>query len=142
MADLTTLRNNLAAQITQYTGLRCDGQARDQVTPPCAVVIPGQPFIRYGTTMGECMAINLAVLLIISDAAPVEMTQRALDAYLGVETTNPSVSVPEAVLKDPTLGGIAEWCEPVSISSYGRIEYGGVTYFGARVNLDIGATSL
>jgi len=142
MADLITLRNALASQITQYTGLRCDGQARDQVTPPCAVVIPGQPFIRYGTTMGECMAISLVVLLIISDAAPVEMTQRALDAYLGVATAVPSVSVPEAILKDPTLGRTAEWCEPVSVSSYGRIEYSGIQYFGARISLDIGATSM
>jgi len=142
MADLITLRNALASQITQYTGLRCDGQARDQVTPPCAVVIPGQPFIRYGTTMGECMAISLVVLLIISDAAPVEMVQRGMDAYIGVETTNPSVSIPEAILKDPTLGGIAEWCVPVTVSSYGRVEYGGIMYFGCRISLDIGATSM
>ena len=140
MASLTDLRNALAAQITQYTGLRCDGQARDQITPPCSVVIPGQPFIRYGTTMGECMGINLAVLLIISDAAPVEMVQRGMDAYLGVEHSVPSVSVPEAILKDPTLAGTAEWCVPVSVSSYGRIEYSGVQYFGSRINLDIGAT--
>jgi hypothetical protein len=31
---------------------------------------------------------------------------------------------------------------PVSVSSYGRIEYSGVQYFGSRINLDIGATSV
>ena len=53
MADLVAITNALAAQITQYTGLRALGQARDQITPPCAVVLPGRagPFLLYGTTM-------------------------------------------------------------------------------------------
>jgi hypothetical protein len=137
---MTAIRNALAAQITEHTGLRSDGQARDQVTPPVAVILPGSPFISYGATLDEALNFSLMVLLIISDAPPVEMTQRALDAYLGLDHGDGGgQSVPAAILADPTLGGTAEFCEPVSVSNYGRIEYAGVTYFGARVNLTCGA---
>jgi hypothetical protein len=142
MADVTAIRNALAAQITAVTGLRCDGQARDQVSPPCAVVIPGNPFVSYGATMDEAMTIALIVLVIISDAAPVEKTQRALDTYLGMRhgrDPGTGQSVPAAILEDTSLGGTAEWCEPASVSNYGRVDYAGVTYFGARVNLTLGA---
>lgn len=146
MADFTAIRNALAAQITAKTGLRCDGQARDQVSPPCSVVLPGQPYIIYGATadnavMGApgALSASLRVLLIVSDAAPVEKTQRALDAYLGIGPGE-AQSVPDAILADPTLAGSAEWCELVSADNYGRIEYNGVIYFGARLNLTLGAT--
>ena len=140
MADLTDIRNALAAQITAYTGLRSEGQARDQITPPVAVVIPANPVVTYGATTDEAMTINLIVLLCISDAAPVEKTQRALDAYLGMDHGDGGEqSVPAAILKDTSLAGTCEFCEPISVSSYGRVEYNGVIYFGARVNVQIGA---
>jgi hypothetical protein len=136
--DLVTVTDALAAQITQWTGLRALGQARDSVTPPCAVILPGSPVITYGNTMDEALSMNLMVLLIISDAAPVEMTQRALDTYLGIGAGE-GESVPAAILKDPSLGGVVHWCEPVTASNYGRIDYAGVTYFGARINVTVGA---
>jgi hypothetical protein len=140
VADLTGIRNALAAQITAYTGLRSEPQARDQITPPIAVVLPANPVITFGATMDEAMTINLVVLLCISDAAPVEKTQRALDAYLGMDHGDGSdTSVPAAILKDVSLAGTCEFCEPVSVSNYGRVEYNGVIYFGARINLLLGA---
>lgn len=148
MADLVVITNALAAQITQYSGLRSYGQARDQASPPCAVVLPGQPFLTYGDTFADVMtpgsgpggavSMNLVVLLIISDAAPVEKTQRALDAYLGVGSGE-TVSVPAAITADPTLGGAVHWAVPMSADRYGRIDYGGVTYFGARIMVQVGA---
>jgi hypothetical protein len=139
MADLVKITNALAAQITEYTGLRALGQATDQITPPCAVVLPGQPFLTYGATMDEAFTLNLMVLVIISDAAPVEKTQRALDAYLGIGEDQEPSSIPDAVLADTTLAGTVHFCEPQTASNYGRIEYAGVTYFGARINLQAGA---
>lgn len=137
MADLVTITNALANQIFTRTGLRAAGQARDSVSPPCCVILPGQPLLAYGKTMDGAADLSLFVLVIISDAAPVEKTQRALDAYLGIGSGEPS-SIPNAVLADPTLGGVVHYCEPVSAGSYGRIEYSGVTYFGARIDMIIG----
>jgi hypothetical protein len=148
VADLTNIRNAVAAAITNGTGLRAWGQAHDSITPPCAVVLPGQPLITYGDTMdsapvmgathiGGAVTINLTVLLIMSDAPLVEQTQRALDAYLGVGA--PGVSVPDAIELDQNLGGTVHWVQCVSAGRYGRLEYSSVTYFGAAVSVNIGA---
>lgn len=135
MANLTAIRNAIAASITKYTGLRADGQARDAITPPCAVVLPGNPYISYGVSMDGALNFNFIVLVVISDAAPSEQTQRALDAYLGADTS-PVVgsSVPEAIEEENTLGGLVHFIQVQTVTTYGRIDYAGVTYFGARLN--------
>lgn len=139
MANLVAIRTALASQIRARTGLRADGQARDSVNVPCAVVLPGQPLIDYAVTMNGALTINLIVLLLISDAPPVEKTQRALDTYLGVGSGASTANVPDAIEYDQTLGGLIHFMQAVNVASYGRVEYSGVTYFGARINVVIGA---
>ena len=136
--DLTTIRNALAAQITAQTGLAALGQPRDQVSPPVAVILPREPLVIFGDTTDGTMTVNLQAVLILSDAAPLEKTQRALDAYLGLGSGE-AVSIAAAIMADMSLGGAVNWCVPVSISSYGRVEYAGVTYFGARLGLQLGS---
>jgi hypothetical protein len=149
VADLVAIRNALAANITALTGLRADGQARDSITPPCAVVLPGNPYITYGVTMdgpvmggpvmGNAVNISLGVLVIIGEGAPVDATQRALDAYLGVGVhADVAASVPNAIESDPSLGGLIDFIQAQTVTQYGRIEYSGVTYFGARINVIAG----
>ena len=137
--NLTAVRDALAASITKYTGLRADGQARDAISPPVAVIVPGQPLISYADTMDGAVSVNLVVLLIISDAAPLDRTQRALDAYLGVDQ-DPAVgmSLPEAIEQDNTLGGLIHYIQAVTADNYGRISWGGQEYFGCRVKCVIG----
>lgn len=139
MADLTAIRSRLAAQITAKTGLRCDGQARDQVSPPCAVVIPGSPYAVFGSTMDGALTVNLAVLVIIGDGPPAEQAQAQLDSWLGISPGGES-SVPDAVMADTTLGGAVDFIEPVSIASYGRLEYAGVQLWGSKILFTAGAT--
>lgn len=139
MADMTAIRNAIASAITTRTGLRADGQARDLINPPCAVVLPGQPYITYAATMDGALDFRFTVLVIMSDAAPVEQTQRALDTYLGVGSgTTTATSVPNAIEADPTLGGLLHILQVNTVGRYGRIEYAGVSYFGASLNLVAG----
>lgn len=85
------------------------------------------------------MNYNLIVLLIVSDAAPVEKTQRALDALLGAgNSVDVSGSVPMSIEADPQLGGAVDFIQAVTVTSYGRIEFAGQTYFGARINVIAG----
>ena len=85
--------------------------------------------------MDENFTLNLMVLVLITDAAPVDASQRALDAYLGIDHGDGSgQSIPAAILKDTSLSGTVEWCEPVTADAYGRVEYGGIIYFGARIS--------
>lgn len=137
MADLTTIRNAIAAQITSHTGLRALGQARDSISPPVAVVMPGDPLVTFGKTTDGTADMNLFIVIALSDAPPVEKTQRALDAYLGIGSGQ-SVSVAAAILADPTLGGHVHFAEPTTVRRYGRVEWAGVEYFGAIVDLVVG----
>lgn len=150
MADLAAIRNAIAANIAAATGLRADGLAHDTVTVPCAVVLPGSPYITYGVTMdgpvmggpvmGNAVNISLSVLVLVSDGAPADQTQQVLDAYLGVgQHADVAVSVPDAIEADGTLAGLVDFIQAQTVTQYGRIEYGGITYFGARVNCIVGS---
>ncbi len=138
MADLIAVRAALASQITVQTGLRTLPEARDSIQPPVAVILPGQPYVTYGATMDGAFTVNLRVLIVISDAAPDEKVQRALDAYLGIGSGTTASSIPDAIMADPTLGGIVHFAEPIAISTYGRISYAGIGYFGSRLDVQIG----
>lgn len=139
MADLTAIRNALAAQITAGTGLPAVGDARDQVSPPVAVILPGTPYVKYDISMGPVSAVNLRlrVLVLVSAAPPVEITQQTLDAYLGFGSGE-AASIANALETDPTLGGLAHFCHCETVDTYGQIEYSGVAYFGARISLSLG----
>jgi hypothetical protein len=143
VADLTQIRSALAAQIAAGTGLRAQAQVRDAVSPPVALVLPGNPLITYGATMAgggmpEAVVITLAVVLLLSDAASADRVQRGLDAYLGLGSGE-TQSIAGAIEEDPTLGGVVHWCVPKAVTTYGRIEYAAETYWGARVAVEVGA---
>jgi hypothetical protein len=138
MPDLTTIRTALAGQISAVTGLRSQAEVRDQVSPPVALVLPGNPLITYGATLDGAVTITLAVLLLLSDAAPSEKVQRALDVYLGIGSGE-GESIAGAIMTDVSLGGVVEWCIPKMVTSYNHVEYNNIQYFGARMNVEIGA---
>lgn len=137
--DVAAIRTALASQVTAATGLRTMAEARDSVSPPVAVILPGQPLVTYGASMDGALTVNLRILILVSDAAPSEKVQRALDAFLGLGPGSAAASVPAAIMADPTLGGVVHFCEPLQVTSYGLVEYAGVSYFGARVDVSIGA---
>jgi hypothetical protein len=139
MASLSDIRAALGARIAAGTGLRVLPEARDQISPPVAVILPGQPLVIYGNTMDGTFTVNLRVLIAISDAAPDEKVQRALDAYLGIGANAGPSSIVGAIQQDPSLGGVVHFAEAISAGNYGRISYGDVTYFGARIDVQIGA---
>lgn len=129
----------LANQIFSETGLRVLPEAKDSISPPVAVILPGQPYVTYGITMDGTFTVNLRVLIAISDAAPNETVQRALDAYLGIGAgTTTATSIPDAIMADPTLKGTVHFAEPIAVESYGRILYNGIGFFGARLGVQCG----
>lgn len=140
MASLSDIRLALATRITDGTGLRTMPEARDQISPPVAVILPGQPVVTYAATMDGAFTVSLRVLIAISDAPPNEKVQRALDAYLGIGASSSSgSSIAGAIQQDPTLGGVVHYCEAISAGNYGRISYNDVTFFGARIEVLVGA---
>lgn len=114
-------------------------EARDQISPPVAVILPGQPVVVYGDTLDGAFTVNLRVLIAISDAPPNEKVQRALDAYLGIGAGAGSGSIAGAIQQDPSLGGVVHYAVAVSAGNYGRISYNDITYFGSRIDVRVGA---
>lgn len=144
MADVSAVRAALAAQIQNLTGLPCTNYMPDQVNPPQAAILPSSPYAKYGITLGGHLAalgrpvpvvteLNLVVAVFVSRAGSVERAQQQVDQYLGFEPSSGVVSIPMALDEDPTLGGVAEFCEPVNVISYGDIEIAGQTYFQGRI---------
>jgi hypothetical protein len=138
MADISAVRSALATRINTVTGLRTLSEARDQISPPVAIILPGAPFVTYGLTLDGAFSVNLRVLLVLSDAPPDEKVQRALDAYLGSGAGVTASSIANAIRGDTTLGGVVHFCEVLTVSGYNRIEYAGLPYFGARIECSIG----
>jgi hypothetical protein len=62
-----------------------------------------------------------------------------VDSYLGFEPSE-TLSIPMALLHDPTLGGIVEYCEPLLVQGYGDIEIAGQTYFQGRILTTVSVT--
>lgn len=133
---MVAIRNALAASITKRTGLRAEADPKDSVSPPCALVLPAQPYVNYAVTMDGCLDYQFTVLLVISDAPPVEQTQRALDTMLSTGLgSDPASAVSDAIEADNTLGGLIDFIQAQTAAPPGRIEYSGVTYFGARISV-------
>ena len=132
--DIVAIQNALAAQITAQTGMRVMAQARDQISPPVAVILPGNPVATFSVTMDGAVNFGLTILVAISDAQPSEKVQRALYAYLGIGPGEVQ-SIPNAIAADPTLNGTVHFLGPISVSNVGRISYANETYFGGRCNV-------
>lgn len=147
MATVAQVREALAKYIEDTTGLECKPRMPDQVNPPMAAIMPGAPFVTYGVTMSANLAalrqvnapveMNVAVLIITSKAGSTERAQLNIDAYLGLDADDSVTSIPVALALDPTLGGMVEYAEPVSVTTYGQIEVAGQIYFGARLAIQI-----
>lgn len=158
MASLGAVRDALAAQITANAvpQLNCIAQPLDQITPPCALVLPARSNVaKFGICLGEGLVddaglplspaeFNLEILVIVAHASTTERVQQMLDQWLGyqsvaadADTGNPSTSVAFAVAQDPTLGGAVDFAECNNVMSYGPVDYNGTPYFGARISVTV-----
>jgi hypothetical protein len=155
VASLGAVRDALAAAIQSNAipELTCYAQPLDQITPPCALIMPSRTNVaKFGICLGEGLVndagnpltpaeFNLDILIIVAHASTTERVQQTLDQWLGYEsgidpdTGNNVVSVPFAVAIDPTLGGNVDFCECNNVISYGPIDYNGTPYFGARISV-------
>lgn len=146
MTDFDAVTAALATQIQTLTGLKMFPEAPDQINPPAGVIFPGTPLAKYGITLGEGAMFstnpipvptdyNLVIAVFVSRAPSLQRAQKAVKAYLGMNSGGPSI--PRAILHDPTLGGIVEYCEPMAITQFGAAEYAGQDYFQGRITVAI-----
>lgn len=151
--NISTVRAALAAQIGRLVvpALRSLPEPEDQINPPVGIVMPGRPYLTYGTTLqgetgflgipaaGATLAsvdFNLDYLIVISHASTLGRIETVLDQWLGFESDASVVSVPAAVEADPTLGGVVDWCVPTSADPPGPLEWSGPMMFGTRIHFN------
>lgn len=157
MVNITAVRTALASQVGNlaFPALRSLPDLEDQINPPVGIVMPGRaPYVMYASTlagetgfMGAPAAGNviaptdfaLDYLIVLAKASTIERVESSLDAWLGFEADTAAVSVPAAIMDDPTLGGTVAWCLPVSADPPGPIEWNGLQYFGTRIHLSLSA---
>ena len=154
--NIALVRIALAAQIGRLSvpALRSLPFPEDQVNPPVGIVMPGRPYLTYGTTLqGETgflgeptLGISLAsvdfaldYLIIVSHASTLERIEETLDQWLGFESDSSIVSVPAAVAADPTLGGAVDWCMPTTADPPGPLQWSGPEAFGTRIHFNFSA---
>ena len=138
MATPTQIRAALAAQINAaIPGLRIVTDASTVVSPPVIIVLPAQgTYINYLVAEPPGMYdITIRVVVLVSMAS--ERAQLPiLDAYLA--PSGPS-SIPAAILADPTLGNITDYCIPSEASGPAEITWSEVAYLGAEITCTAGA---
>jgi hypothetical protein len=156
--NLTVIRAAFAAQVAALASpsLRTLAEPEDQINPPVGIVMPGRPYVVYGSTLqGETgfgpvlgpaastplseTNFNLDFLIVLSHASTLERVEQNLDAWLGVENDGTAVSVAAAVGADPTLSGTVRWCEPMSADPPGPLAWNGPEAFGTRIHFQLSA---
>ena len=134
---MTAVRTALAAQITaNVTGLRATALMAGAPNPPTAVIIPARgTFLDYTVTLETGVADYALEVVLLVSYADERAAQNQLDSYLA---TTGAASVPAAILKDPSLGGVVDYVTPESAVDYGLIEWAGVQFLSARILVTVG----
>ncbi len=154
MANIPAVCAALASQVGRlaYPPLRSLAEPMDQVNPPVGIVVPARPFVKYATTLegatgfGPVLGgsfslpsreIMLDYLILVAKASTLERVEAGVYTWLGFESDANAVSVPAAVEADPTLGGLAEWCVPLTADPPAPLDYNGVAMIGARIHFSL-----
>lgn len=154
MLNISVVQNAMAAQIGRlaFPTLRTLGQYQDQINPPVGIVMPGRPYGKYAVvlegasgflgapSLGNTASpheISLDFLIVVSKASTLERVEQSLNLWIGFEYDSTAVSVPAAVMADPTLGGVVEWCLPTTVDPPGPLDWNGPEMMGTRIHFDV-----
>lgn len=131
--SIPDIRDALKTQLLTIPNFRAYDTAPDQVTPPCGVVLLGDPAVVYDQVFGPSTAdfIRMRVLVLVDNATG-RAAQDALDGYLAGSGAN---SVKTAV--EGNLGGIVDDCSVTQAGKPGIYTYGGVDYLGSELQVEV-----
>lgn len=137
-ADIDDVVVALAARISTgmagtVLGGRTFAYGVDSPVPPCGIVLPSAgDFLSYDVTFDGADDFQLTVKLLVSSAY--SRVDQAL--LLGFLSRSGSTSVRAAIYGDRTLGGTIADLKVTGAHSYGDVEWGGVTYYGAELAVE------
>lgn len=121
--DLVGIRQRLAEQIGDYTGLRVYPVVPDVPEFPCITIDPGSPYIdlngTFAGTAGTLCTVNLAVSVYVSAASGWRDAQLQLDRLLSTGLS-PDRCVYAAIESDRTLGALVQTTVVNQVNGLGR----------------------
>ena len=140
MASISAIREGLKTRLDTVTGLRAHSWVVGDIIPPAAVIIPGNPsskstmVVNYDATMGRGSDDFLFTIVLMVSNKVERVAQDALDDFLDGSGAS---SIRAAIAADGTLGGVAHFTNVTGVRDYGLVTYGGQTYVGAELIVEV-----
>ena len=132
MADISELRDGIAANLATIAGLRTSATIPDNPNPPIAIVQLNR--VQYHQDFQRGMTeYNFAVQVVVGRVDE-RTSQRALDAYC---SSTGSSSIILAVESNRTLSGKAFDAVVTEMTNYGSVLISDVTYLAAEFNVRV-----
>lgn len=138
---MSTTPEQIAQAIATFcqnvSGLRTVTDPTTITNPPVAAVLPPTgTFIDYRVALEHGIAAYSWRIVILVSRSHDRSTLPQLYGYLA---TSGSMSIPAAILTDPTLGHTVDYCVPVEATGPHDIVWAGVDYLGAEILVEAGA---
>jgi hypothetical protein len=128
--NVGTLRSNLAATLTNVSGLRSVAYIPSKIEPPTAMVSVGAG--RYDDDFAGSVTVEMGVLVLVARADD-RNAQARLDRYLSPTGT---YSIKAAVDADPTLSGAASSVTVIGWNDPAEFELAGTSYLGIEFTVE------
>jgi hypothetical protein len=132
MANITELREALAANLATISGLRTAATIPDNPSPPIAIVQLNR--VQYHQDFKRGMTEYDFSVQVIVGRVDERTAQRRLDAYCS-STGESAIGL--AIESDRTLGGKAFDCIVTEMTNYGSVLISDVTYLAAEFNVRV-----
>jgi hypothetical protein len=132
MANITELREGIAANLATIPGLRTAATIPDNPSPPIAIVQLNR--VQYHQDFKRGMTEYDFSVQVIVGRVDERTAQRRLDAYCS-STGESAIGL--AIESDRTLGGKAFDCIVTEMTNYGSVLISDVTYLAAEFNVRV-----
>jgi hypothetical protein len=132
MANITELREGIAANLATIPGLRTAATIPDNPSPPIAIVQLNR--VQYHQDFKRGMTEYDFSVQVIVGRVDERTAQRTLDAYCS-STGESAIGL--AIESDRTLGGKAFDCIVTEMTNYGSVLISDVTYLAAEFNVRV-----
>lgn len=132
MADLSTIRTNLAARIATISGLRTAATIPDQVNPPIAIVIPER--LTYDDAYGKGLVTYSFLVQVIVGKVSERTSQNKIDGFI-----NPTgaTSIKAAIEGDKTLNGVVFDTRVTEVTGYSVVQVGDIAYMSCEFRVTV-----
>jgi hypothetical protein len=132
MANITELREGIAANLATIPGLRTAATIPDNPSPPIAIVQLNR--VQYHQDFKRGMTEYDFSVQVIVGRVDERTAQRTLDAYCS-STGESAIGL--AIESNRTLGGKAFDCIVTEMTNYGSVLISDVTYLAAEFNVRV-----